>query len=192
VRELPVDVRIVAATNRPLRELTEAGKFRADLFFRLSIIGVEAPPLREREGDIVLLAEHFLEQHARNYARPVQSLSPGARKRLCAHAWPGNVRELRNVLEQVVVFHEGGEIDGPAFPFVPLDQPTAAEAGFALPLAGVDLEQLERNLSLQALERTGWNMTHAGRLLGLSRDAMRYRVEKFQLRVDPEDSAGSP
>ena len=127
VREIPVDVRIVAATNRPLRELTATGKFRADLFFRLSIIGVEAPPLRDREDDIVLLAEHFLQQHARTYARPVAALTHRARLRLRAHSWPGNVRELRNTLEQVVVFHQGGEIDGHAFPFMAPERPAAAQ-----------------------------------------------------------------
>ena len=117
------------------------------------------------------------------------SLTHRARLRLACASWPGNVRELRNTLEQVVVFHQGGEIDGHAFPFIVPDRPAAAQAGFALPPGGIDLEQLERSLTLQALERTGWNMTPAGRLLGLSRDAVRYRVEKFQLRADPGDVA---
>ena len=101
------------------------------------------------------------------------------------------MRELRNTLEQVVVFHQGGEIDGHAFPFMAPEQPAAAAvaAEFILPPEGIDLERIERSLTLQALERTGWNMTSAGRLLGLSRDAVRYRVEKFQLRADPGDVA---
>ena len=187
-REHPVDVRVVAATNRSLRELVDAGRFRADLYFRLSIIDLVAPPLRQRGDDILLLARHFLEQLARSYARPVPRLAPNAAERLLAHDWPGNVRELRNLLEQVVVFHPGGELHGSAFPFLSAMSAAPAASSFVLPEAGADLEAVERSLTLQALERTGWNMTQAGRLLGLSRDAMRYRVEKFQLRSDSSDA----
>ncbi len=185
VRERPIDVRVVAATNRPLRELVDAGRFRADLFFRLSIIGLHSPPLRERGDDVLMLAGHFLELHARSYGHAVSRLTEDACAALLAHDWPGNVRELRNMLEQVVVFASGGgDLDAGAFPMLIPSPPQGGGAGFVLPAGGIDLEQLERDLTLQALERTAWNMTHAGRLLGMSRDAMRYRVEKFQLRAE--------
>lgn len=183
VREIAVDVRILAATNRLLPELVAEGRFRSDLYYRLSIVSVEAPPLRDRGDDVILLAEHFLQQHARRYGRPLTRLSPAARGRLHGHAWPGNVRELRNLLEQIVIFHPGGDIAAAIMP--PPGTPASAGSDrFVLPEAGLDLEELERSLTLQALERTGWNMTQAGRLLGLSRDAMRYRVDKFGLRTE--------
>ena len=185
VREVAVDTRILAATNRPLAELVAAGGFRADLYYRLSIVSVEAPPLRQRGEDVGVLAEHFLALLARRYGRQPPRLSEPAHARLAAHDWPGNVRELRNLLEQVMIFHGGGEIGPTALPLPGRgDGPVRAD-GFQLPDTGLDLEQLERHLTVQALERTGWNMTQAGRLLGLSRDAMRYRVEKYGLRADP-------
>ena len=187
VRERPVDVRVVAATNRPLRELVDAGRFRADLFFRLSIIEVTAPPLRQRGEDILLLARHFLQLHARSYGRPAPRLSAGAAARLQAHGWPGNVRELKNLLEQVVVFAPAEELEAAAFAFLPQGPAGGDGSSFALPDQGIDLEQVERSLTLQALQRAGWNLTHAGRLLGLSRDAMRYRIDKFQLRAAEPD-----
>jgi DNA-binding NtrC family response regulator len=149
VRERPVDVRFLAATNRPLRELVDAGRFRADLYFRLSIIGLTAPPLRERGEDVLLLARHFLEQHARVYGRPVPRLLPLACVRLLAHDWPGNVRELRNMLEQVVVFSAGGDLDATAFPMLAAAPRAIERAGFLLPEDGIDLEQVERSLTLR-------------------------------------------
>ena len=187
VRELPVDVRFVAATNRQLRELIQEGRFRADLYFRLSIIGVEAPPLRDRGEDVLLLAEHFLHLHARTYARSAPCLSEAARAKLLDYAWPGNVRELRNLLEQVVVFHAGGEVEVSAMGLLATGDARRTGSPFVLPAHGLDLEELERDLALQALDRTNWNMTQAGKLLNLSRDAMRYRVEKFNLRSDTDD-----
>ena len=190
VRERPVDVRVIAATNRSLRELADAGRFRPDLYFRLAIIGLTAPPLRARGEHVLLLARHFLEQHARSYGRSVPKLLPCACARLLAHDWPGNVRELRNLLEQVVVFSSGGDLDGSSLSMLAPPPAAAGQGGFRLPEEGIDLEQVERSLTLQALERTGWNLTHAGRLLGLSRDAMRYRIDKFQLRADETGQGG--
>ncbi len=159
-----------------------------------------SPPLRERGDDVLLLAGHFLDQIARRYGRPPARLGPDARARLRAHAWPGNVRELRNLLEQVVIFHPGGaELGAADLPLPPAGTaaPRAAAAGaapaaddaFVLPERGLDLDKLERSLTVQALERTGWNMTQAGRLLGLSRDAMRYRAEKYGLRAEAAGEA---
>ncbi|MEK0083899.1 sigma-54-dependent transcriptional regulator [Benzoatithermus flavus] len=184
-REIAADVRVVAATNRPLKELAAEGRFRPDLYYRLSVVTLEAPPLRERGEDIVLLAEHFLRQHARRYGRQPPGLGAQARQALLRYGWPGNVRELRNLLEQIVVFHHGDEIEAAVLPFARdgAAQVLPAE-GFVLPEQGVDLEELERSLTLQALTRTGWNMTQAGRLLGMSRDAMRYRVDKYGLRLE--------
>ena len=192
-REVAVDVRILAATNRSLPEIAAQGQFRSDLYYRLSIVSLESPPLRQREDDILLLAAHFLEQHARRYGRAPVRLSAEARNRLRGHGWPGNVRELRNLLEQVVIFHNGGELGAAALPLLGAEPTLLAAAPrgepFALPEGGIDLDQLERSLTVQALERTGWNMTQAGRLLGLSRDAMRYRADKYALRADAAGEA---
>jgi DNA-binding NtrC family response regulator len=181
-RETAVDVRVLAATNRPLQERAAEGRFRADLYYRLSIVTVTAPPLRARGEDIVLLAEHFLDQLARRYGRRPPRLTAAAKARLRGHAWPGNVRELRNQLEQVVIFHPGDELGEAAFPFLSVAPCDPAGGGVVLPEAGLDLEALDRSLTVQALERAAWNMTRAGRLLGLSRDAIRYRAEKYGLR----------
>jgi DNA-binding NtrC family response regulator len=191
VRERAVDVRVLAATNRPLRELAEKGQFRADLFYRLSIVTLDSPPLCQRGEDVLLLAQRFLEHHAGRYGRPVPKLAASAKARLRAHSWPGNVRELRNLLEQLVVFHAGGEITGADLPLPGAARSDPAPDGaIVLPEGGLALEDLERSLAIQALERTGWNLTQAGRLLGLSRDAMRYRVEKHGLREEAADAAG--
>jgi DNA-binding NtrC family response regulator len=125
--------------------------------------------------------------HARTYGCPIPRLSAAFRARLLAHDWPGNVRELRNMLEQAVIFGGGAELDPSMLAMAVTTAAHGAQDGFALPVTGIDLEQLERSLTLQALERSAWNLTKAGRLLGLSRDAVRYRVEKFQLRSDEAD-----
>ncbi len=181
LREIPVNVRVLAATNRPLEELVRAGIFRSDLFYRLKTIDFEVPPLRARGHDILTLARHFIELHAGRYRRPPPSLGPEAEAILLRHGWPGNVRELRNVTEQIVLFCPDAVVGADALPLSTL-RATDAASEFRLPSAGVDIEQVERSLVEQALERTAWNITAAARLLGLSRDTLRYRIEKFSLK----------
>jgi DNA-binding NtrC family response regulator len=181
VREQQVNVRIVAATNRDLSAMVRDGSFRADLYYRLRIVHVYAPPLRERDDDVLLLAGHFLAQQGERYGRPGLSLDAQAAQLLRAHTWPGNVRELRNAIEQAVLLATGKVIGAEQFPFciaaaVPAGQGSAATADGQL-----DLSERERELLEKALLQTGWNVTRAARLLGVSRDTLRYRIEKHQI-----------
>jgi DNA-binding NtrC family response regulator len=177
-RDLKVDVRVVAATNRDLREEVAGGRFREDLFYRLNVLPVRLPALRERQGDVQLLAGHFLETFAREFRRPVRALVPEARELLEAYRWPGNVRELKNAMERAVLLCEGEALLERDFRMLPATLPVR---GFRLPDEGLDFADLERDLVHQALERAGGNQTKAATLLGMSRDQIRYRVEKFGL-----------
>jgi two-component system response regulator AtoC len=181
--DIHVDVRVIAATNRNLEDQVREGKFRDDLYYRLNVLRVEVPPLRARGNDIALLAQFFVEGFAREFKRPVQSLSPAAEAALRAYPWPGNVRELRNLVERAVLLSEG-EMLQPA-DFESLHTSHAPHAGghgaFSLPAEGVQLDEVEKNLVVQALERSGGNQTRAATLLGLHRDQIRYRIEKFGL-----------
>lgn len=184
--DVHVDVRVVAATNRQLEEAVRSGKFRDDLYYRLNVLRIEVPPLRDRGGDIGLLAQHFVEGFAREFKRRVPGLSPDAVRRLESYAWPGNVRELRNLVERAVLLADDGMLQAADFdtlngPGGAADRTVAAEGAFALPPQGVNLEDVERNLVVQALERSGGNQTRAATLLGLHRDQIRYRIEKFGL-----------
>jgi DNA-binding NtrC family response regulator len=188
VREQRVNVRIIAATHRPLEALVREDRFRADLYYRLRVVQLQLPPLRERGEDVVLLARHYLRLHAARYGKPVPVLSPRAHAALLAHTWPGNVRELRNILEQAVLLNAGGSIELPPLG-LPIDPERASPGSSAFmpsrpaPLAGSEgtLPEIERRSLLVALERNGWNVTRAARELGISRDTMRYRMEKHGL-----------
>jgi DNA-binding NtrC family response regulator len=188
LRDQKVNVRIVAATHRPLEKLVREGKFRSDLFFRLRIVHLTVPPLRERGSDILLLARHFLHLHGARYGRQGLSMSPELERKMAAHRWPGNVRELRNVIEQAVLLSRGDVIGTENVNLVAsasLESEGAPEspegAAFEIPGGGIQLEDVERGLLLKALEKTDWNVTRAAKLLGLSRDTLRYRIEKFGL-----------
>jgi DNA-binding NtrC family response regulator len=185
LRDKEIDVRIIAATNQSLETRVSEGKFRSDLYYRLRVLHLEMPPLRARGDDIVFLAEHFLELFCNRYAKPKLRFSAATTKMLLRHTWPGNVRELRNSIEQVVLLAEGGVVEPGQFVLNTMTRGSgAAESAagpFALPASGLDLEKLERDLVVQAIEQAGGNVTKAARLLGLSRDTLRYRVEKFGL-----------
>jgi transcriptional regulator with PAS, ATPase and Fis domain len=176
--DIRVDVRVIAATNRDLEEQVQAGKFREDLFYRLQVMPVVLPALRERRGDIALLVEYYTERYNREFRKRVRGLLPEARTLLEQYRWPGNVRELRNAIERAMLLADG-EWLGPE-DFVTLTRPTTTSA-FRLPAEGVNLESVERQLLVQALERAGGNQTQAGHLLGINRDQVRYRIEKFGL-----------
>ena len=182
--DIQVDVRVIAATNRELEDLVRAGKFRDDLFYRLNVLRVEVPPLRARREDIPLLAQYFVEAYAREFKRPVRGLTPGAEAALNAYAWPGNVRELRNLVERAVLLAEGDRLTPADFESLHTARSVtpAAQDGFTLPPEGINLEDVERRLVVQALERVGGNQTRAAALLGLHRDQIRYRIEKFGLK----------
>jgi len=168
-RDLPVDVRLVAATNRDLSRETGEGGFRQDLYFRLAVVVVNVPPLRERPDDVPLLARHFAEKLAARHGVPVPSLTDDALAALSAHAWPGNVRELRNVLERSVVVRGGEPIRGADLGLAP-----AATA-----FAPLDRAHREREALLAALRRTGGKREEAAKLLGISVRTLYYRLKQW-------------
>ncbi|MEQ1806660.1 MAG: sigma-54 dependent transcriptional regulator [Burkholderiaceae bacterium] len=200
VREQSVDVRIVAATHRPLEELVREGRFRADLYYRLCVVQLHLPALRERGGDILTLARHFLRSHAVRYGKSPPALTVEAEKALMAHPWPGNVRELRNVLEQAVLLGVGTVIDAQhmALPNPQAARATAAPSAPELvpqvpPSSSATLVEVERAALVQALDRTGWNVSRAARLLGVTRDTLRYRIDKHGLSApEPPEGPGQP
>jgi transcriptional regulator with GAF, ATPase, and Fis domain len=180
-RDLKVDVRIMAATNRDLRAAVREGRFREDLYYRLRVLPVEVPPLRERDGDLPLLAQLFVRQFCGEFKKEPLALSPGAVARLAAHPWPGNVRELRNAVERAVLLAEGPALEARDFDM--LGPGEAAAGPLRLPPAGLDFERLERDLVVEAFERSGRNKSRAARLLGMDRDWFRYRLEKHGIRA---------
>jgi len=186
--DIRVDVRVVAATNRDLEDEVKAGKFREDLFYRLQVMPVRLPPLRERVGDIRLLVGHFIDRYNREFRKHVRGLQPAAQALLDQYRWPGNVRELRNAIERAMLLADNGLLG--VEDFATLSR-TATTSIFRLPPEGVDLETVERQLLVQALQRAGGNQTHAGHLLGINRDQVRYRIEKFGL-TKPNQESGVP
>ena len=178
LNDIRVDVRVIAATNRDLEDEVRAGKFREDLFYRLQVMPVRLPALRERIGDIRLLVAHYIDRYNREFRKRVRGLLPSAQALLDQYGWPGNVRELRNAIERAMLLADHGLL-GPE-DFATLSR-GATSTPFRLPAEGINLEAVERQLLVQALERTGGNQTHAGHLLGINRDQVRYRIEKFGL-----------
>jgi two-component system NtrC family response regulator len=188
-KPIPINVRIVAATNRDLRTLIEDGQFREDLFYRLSVVTVELPPLRERRDDIPLLLTHFLKKHCTRYQLAVPSVSDEALELLTRYHWPGNVRELENVIEHAVVLGPADVIrieDLPAHIRHATSRVTSIS--LKLPDEGIDLEEVEKEILLQALEKNQWNQSRAARYLNLSRKTLIYRMEKFGLAEPKEPS----
>jgi len=174
-----VDVRIIAATNTNLVDKISKGEFRRDLYYRLNVVPLEIPPLRERSGDIQLLIHHFMSEFAEEHKLPETTFSKTALARMATYGWPGNVRELRNVCERLSILLAGRTIEENNLPGeivnrVPLQKPL-----FALPELGIDLEKVEIDLIRQALHRTNGNRSRSARLLGISRDTLLYRMQKY-------------
>jgi DNA-binding NtrC family response regulator len=178
LHDIRVDVRVIAATNRNLETDVQAGRFRTDLFYRLQVVPIVLPPLRERHGDIALLANYYVDRYNREFHRRVRGFTPDAMAILEQHRWPGNIRELRNVIERAMLLLDQEWI-GPKELTALVRSGSAVR--FRLPADGVKLADVERQLVVQALERAGGNQTHAGQLLGINRDQVRYRIEKFGL-----------
>jgi DNA-binding NtrC family response regulator len=178
-KTLSIDVRVVAATNADLRAALESGEFREDLFYRLNVVPINMPPLRERKQDIPLLANYFVSKYAVEFGGAVESISDEAMAVLVNHHWPGNVRELENVIERALVLSAGGSL---AASDIKLDKiakfPAGNNAGAALP-DGMTLQQHEEALIRQALEKAKGNKSQAARLLGLTRNALRYRLSQM-------------
>jgi len=180
VADIRVDVRVVAATNRKLEDDVKKGRFREDLYYRLNVLPIVLPPLRTRAEDIPALVRYFVDAYNREFRKKVRGVTDEAMRRLTTYGWPGNVRELRNAVERAMLLVDGDQLTGEQFPVADAGATRLTEA-VDLPAAGIDLEQLERSLVVQALERSGWNQTRAAGLLGLNRDQIRYRIEKFKL-----------
>jgi DNA-binding NtrC family response regulator len=181
--DISVDVRVIAATNQNLEDLVRKGRFREDLYYRLNVLPIQAPPLRARPEDVPLLAQGFVETFSREFKRRVAGLSAAAEAALEAYPWPGNVRELRNVVERAVLLSEGDVLQPSDFDNLRgAPAPAGSDEEFQLPAQGINLDELERRLVIQALERTDGNQTRAAALLGLHRDQIRYRMEKYKLK----------
>jgi len=185
--EIAVDVRIIAATHRDLEKAIEEGRFRRDLMFRLDVVTIQLPPLRARGDDLRLLAQHFATRFATEFKKRLSGIEETAYAKLRTYAWPGNVRELRNVIERAVLLGRGERVTadditlgtGEPQPLTGWDLER-----ISLPPEGFDIEnlgKLEARLLLQALERTHQNQTQAAKLLNISRDRLRYRLEKHSL-----------
>jgi two-component system, NtrC family, response regulator AtoC len=183
--DLRVEVRIVAATNRNLEEEVRHGRFREDLYYRLNVVPILLPPLRKRAADIPALVNYYVDAYNTEFRKHIKGVVPAAMERLKAYPWPGNIRELRNAVERAMLLVEGDELTLDQFPMGGGASVARLTDGVELPAAGIDIEQLERSLVVQALERSSWNQTRAATLLGLNRDQIRYRIEKFKLERQP-------
>jgi two-component system response regulator AtoC len=187
-KDIRVDVRVIAATNRDLKARVREGAFREDLYYRLRVLPIEMPALRERTGDLPLLVRAFLERYRAEFRKDVQRVSPAALARLSAYAWPGNVRELKNAVERAVLLSDGPSLEPEDFSA--LFAPDEAEGGLRLPADGLRFDQVERGLVAAALERSGNNKSRAARLLGKDRDWLRHRASKYGL--DRPSAPGRP
>ena len=198
LKEIPLDVRVIAASNRDLKAESEARRFRLDLYYRLAILQIDVPPLRERGEDVILLAEHFIEQFSEQFRKPARNLTEDVAGIFRRYSWPGNVRELRNVIERAMILEEGPKITKAYMPRDVLLSEAAActsasphclTAGQALPQesefvtlppGGLTLDEVEVSLVRQALARSAGNQTHAAQLLGITRGQLRYRLKKIE------------
>ncbi len=182
---IPVDVRVIAATNKNLEEEVANGRFREDLYFRLNVILIEIPPLRERAEDIPMLIDHFKRKLSEKFQRNYPPLEPAAVDKLMAYHWPGNVRELENTLERLLVLTEKGRIEVSDLPRNLLSPPANIEQleGVSLPKEGISIEDVEKKLIHDALARTGGHILRASKLLGMTYKTLQYRIKKYHIKV---------
>jgi len=181
--EIGVDVRVIAATNRDLRAMVTDGRFRDDLYYRINVLSIDVPPLRERREDIPVLIEYFLKKHTRNTSRLVRGLTAETKKLMSDYSWPGNVRQLESAIERAILLCEGDQITVEDLPSeVRQEVGPASDGAFKLPAEGINFEEVERNLITQAMEQTDYNITKAAKLLGLTFRTLQYRLEKFGIK----------
>jgi len=193
-----VDVRVIAATNQDLEDAVQDGRFREDLYYRLNVIRIEMPALRDRREDIPLIADHFLARFSEDMGKPIEGISPDATDALMAYDFPGNVRELENLVERAVTFETTSAVTRQSLPPRVLGKAAVAQGLSSLaqlPDEGMDLEgvlaRLEKNLLIQALERTNGHRTEAARVLGISFRSIRYKLVKYGItREAGDDSEG--
>jgi DNA-binding NtrC family response regulator len=208
VRDMQVDVRVIAASNRDLEKAVREGHFRQDLYYRLAIIAIFIPPLRERKEDVLPLVDFFIERYNTRFKKSVRGITEETRRRLLAHSWPGNVRELKNSIERAMIL-EDEQLLRPAYlPFAvaesggltAFERTTPSDGGQQLPggrslprlyipEGGTSLEEVERAMVEMAMRQASGNQTHAARLLDISRDALRYKLKKFGLMHGDEQEA---
>ena len=191
LRDIPFDARVIAASNRDLKTESEAGRFRLDLYYRLSVIQIDIPSLRERGDDVLLLTDHYIESFGTRLRKHVHAIAPDVAAAFRRYEWPGNVRELRNVIERALILEDGDVITMQYVPRAVIEgirQSIAADdrtvagtpPGFRLPTEGISLDEVEMELVRQAIERSGGNQTKAAELLAISRDQLRYRLKKLE------------
>jgi DNA-binding NtrC family response regulator len=205
-------VRVIAASNRDLERAVRDNQFRQDLYYRLAVISIFLPPLRDRKEDILPLIEFFIDRYSRKFRKPVKGISEDTRKLLMKYDWPGNVRELKNAIERAMILEEGEVLSPEYLPF-PVAQQNASQTAFertsgilsgpetqlangrslpklSIPDGGTSLEEVERTFVEMAMTQASGNQTHAARLLDISRDALRYKLKKFGLmHVEEEESS---
>jgi DNA-binding NtrC family response regulator len=182
-KPLKVDVRVIAATNRDLEGMVKDNRFREDLYYRLNIIPITIPPLRNRRDDIAPLVDFFVAKHSLGAHRSIRGLTAGARNLIMNYSWPGNVRQLESAIERAILLCEGNEIDTEDLPVEIRQEGTPSAAfNFKLPPEGISFDEVERSLITQAMEQTNWNITRAAKLLGLSFRTLQYRLEKFGIK----------
>jgi DNA-binding NtrC family response regulator len=210
VRDMQVDVRVIAASNRDLEKAVREGQFRQDLYYRLAIIAIYIPPLRERKEDILPLVDFFIDRYNRRFRKAVRGITEETRRLILQHNWPGNVRELKNAIERAMILEDESLLRPLYLPFsvndagsglTAFERTSSHDNGQALPNGrflprlhipegGTSLEEVERAMVELAMKQSGSNQTHAARLLDISRDALRYKLKKFGLmRGDEQDSA---
>jgi two-component system response regulator AtoC len=198
LKDLPLDVRVIAASNRDLKAESEVGRFRADLFYRLSVIQIDIPPLRDRGDDIRVLAEHYMTSFRNRLRKSIDRIDPEALEAFAQYQWPGNVRELRNVIERAMILEDGNEITVKYLPRALTGDVRSASDSRSdfkssepvrLPIDGISLDDVEMSLVRQALERSGGNQTKAAELLDISRDQLRYRMKKLEGEATTADAA---
>ncbi len=187
-----VDVRVIAATHRNLQAMVEDGMFREDLYYRLTVIPLELPPLRDRLEDIPELVQSFFVKAKEKHGRPDLKLPQSLLPCFGVYTWPGNVRELENIVERLVVLTPGNEIGLEDLPeFLRRQRPAMEELHLDLPPQGISLESVEKELILSALKKFNWNQTHAARYLDLSRKTLIYRMEKYNIQRDLQSDSGA-
>ena len=219
VRDMQVDVRVIAASNRDLERAVRENAFRQDLYYRLAIISIFLPPLRDRKEDIIPLVEYFIDRYARKFRKNVTGITPETRKLLLRHDWPGNVRELKNAIERAMILEDDQQLRPDYLPFAvgreasqftafevtamgstmgsgPAAAPATLPNGrtlpkLSIPSGGTSLEEVERALVEIALQQANGNQTHAAKLLDISRDALRYKLKKFGLMHSEEEEASA-
>jgi len=182
-QERTVEIRVIAASNKNLKQAVDNHEFRQDLFYRIHVVSVELPPMRELGHDIIIIADHFISVFAYDFKKKVRGLTDQAKAKLLKHPWHGNVRELRNVIERGVIFADGEKIDAADIILGEEKQTSEAAGQIRIPENGLSLFEVEKKLLMEALSTANGNQSRAARLLGLSLDTFRYRMKKYEIAI---------